>query len=126
MKTSKFLKRADVGEDGMVVTIVNVHEANVAKEGDPEENKWVMVFREVDKPMVLNSTNAQLCEKYLGSDNTDDWAGKKVLVYDDPSVQYAGKMVGGLRIKRAPGGIPSGAGAKGAKAAVSEDDQVPF
>ncbi len=106
MKNSKFLKRADVGEEGTLVTIVNVHEVDVAMEGREPDMKWAMTFREFEKPMILNSTNAQLCEKFLGSDDTDDWAGKKVVLYDDPTVAFGGELVGGIRVRRAPSGKP--------------------
>jgi hypothetical protein len=104
MKNSKFLKKEDVGEDGTIVTVVNVHQVNVAMEGDAEDMKWCMTFREFEKPMVLNTTNAQLCEKFLNSDDTDDWTGKQIVIYDDPSVSFGGKPVGGIRVKRAPSG----------------------
>jgi hypothetical protein len=101
MKNSKFLKKEDVGEDGIDVTIVNVHEVDVAMEGQAPDMKWAIAFREMDKPMILNSTNAQLCQKFLGSDNTDDWIGKRINIYDDPSVSFGGKPVGGIRVRRA-------------------------
>ena len=101
MRNSKFLKRGDVGESGVIVTIVNVHQANVAMEGEKPDERWCMAFREFDKPMVLNTTNAQLCEKFLGSDDTDDWLGKQIVLYDEPNVSFGGKFVGGIRVKRA-------------------------
>ena len=102
MKTSKFLKKSDVGEDGTLVTIVDVIEVNVGMEGKEPDMKWCMTFKEFDKPMVLNSTNAQLCERFLGSDDTVDWIGRRVVLYDDPNVSFGGELVGGIRVKRAP------------------------
>lgn len=123
MKNSKFLKKEDVGEDGTVVTIVNVHEVNVAMDGKDEEMKWCMTFREFDKPMVLNSTNAQLCEKFLGSDDTDDWTGKQVILFDDPTVSFGDKLVGGIRVRR----LPSGKGPKPSPQQQPPDtDDVPW
>jgi hypothetical protein len=122
MRNSKFLKREDVGEDGTLVTIVNVHEVNVAMESEPEEKRWCMAFREFEKPMVLNSTNAQLCEKFLGSDDTDDWLGKKIVVFDDPNVSFGGKLVGGIRVKRAPSGTKGPAQRPLARPTPPEDD----
>ena len=49
---------------------------------------------------MLNSTNAQLCSAILGSDDTDDWKGKRVVLYVDPTVMYAGQVVGGIRVRR--------------------------
>jgi hypothetical protein len=100
MKSSKFLKRDDVGV-GALGTIVGVEQHNVAKEGAPEELKWCLVLAEFDKPLVLNSTNIQLIEAITGSDDTDGWKGKQVVLYDDPTVSFGGKITGGIRI-RAP------------------------
>jgi hypothetical protein len=104
MKVSKFLKRSDLGEDDeRMFTITGVSEEN-AGTADQEDIKWALLFKEIDKPMILNWTNMQLLEKVTGSDNTDDWTGKRVLVWFDESVQFKGEMKGGLRIKRAPKG----------------------
>jgi hypothetical protein len=102
LKQSKFLTRADVGQ-GALVTIREVHQENVAKEGAPEELRWCISFDEAEKPMVLNSTNGQLIAQITKSDDTDNWAGHKVVLYDDPSVSFGGKLVGGIRV-RAPRG----------------------
>lgn len=102
MIESKFLKKEDVGgERGVLVTISGVQQANVAMPGADPEMKWTLSFQELDKPMVLNSTNIHMCAKACGSDNTDDWNGKKVVLYEDPNVSFGGKLVGGIRL-RAP------------------------
>lgn len=100
MRTSKFLKQDDVGR-GVLLTIASCVQMNVAAEGAPAENKWCLTFHEEDKPLVLNSTNIQLCERICGSDDTDKWIGKRVVAYTDPNVSYAGKITGGIRL-RAP------------------------
>ncbi len=108
MKTSKYLKKDDVGEEGTIVTIVNVHEQDVAMEGKPAEMKWVMVTREFDKPLITNQTNLQLIAKFLGTKITEEWVGKQVVLYDEPSVVFGGELTGGIRVKRA--GRAPGAG----------------
>ncbi len=100
MRESKFLKKEDVGA-GALMTIEACEQHNVAKEGAPPEQKWCLTFEESDKPLVLNSTNIQLCERMFASDDTDEWVGKKIVLYTDPNVSYAGKIVGGIRV-RAP------------------------
>lgn len=101
LKESKFLKRSDVGE-GTVVTISGVDRANVAKEGAPEEMKWILHVEEFDKGLVLNSTCGQLIAQALKSEESDDWVGKQVVLYDDPSVSFGGKLVGGIRVRPVP------------------------
>lgn len=103
LKQSKFLTRADVGR-GMLATIREVYQENVAKEGAPEELKWCLSFDESEKPMVLNSTNGQIIAAITKQEDTDHWPGHKVVLYDDPNVSFGGKLVGGIRVRapRAP------------------------
>ena len=98
MIESKYLKQTDVDAD-VVVTIEKVGKANVAREGDEPEYKWLIRFTEFKKPMVLNSTNIKRLAKACNSDNTDQWTGKQVVLYVDPDVEFAGNVVGGLRIR---------------------------
>ena len=102
MIESKFLKKEDVnGEGGVLVTISGCFETNVALPSADPVMKWALSFEELDKPLVLNSTNINMCAKACGSENTDDWMGKKVVLYEDPNVSFGGKLVGGIRL-RAP------------------------
>ena len=99
MIESKYLTKDDAGLDGTVVTVKDFERVNMAQEGKPPEYKWVMWLREFDKAMVMNGTNIQLAEKALGSDDTDDWIGKKIIIYDDPNVSFGKELVGGIRIR---------------------------
>ena len=100
LKSSKFLKKEDVGQ-GSLVTISKVHQINVAKEGAPEEMKWCLEFNEYDKPMVLNSTNGQIIGQITGIEDEIEvgWIGKEIVLYDDPSVSFGGKLTGGIRVR---------------------------
>jgi hypothetical protein len=104
MRESKFLKKEDVGA-GALLTITGVNQQNVAKEGAPPELKWCVTFHEIDKPMVCNSTNAQIIAQVTGSPETDNWIGHKIVLYTDPNIQFQGKLVGGIRC-RAPRNQP--------------------
>lgn len=100
VRSSKFLKKEDVG-DGMLVTIRQVHQENVAKEGAEPEIKWCLTFQEVEKPMVLNSTNAQIIGKITGieEDIEIEWVGKQIVLFNDPNVSFGGKLMGGIRVR---------------------------
>ena len=100
LKSSKFLKKEDVGK-GLLLTITEVRKENIAKQGDEDQLKWLMFFEEVEKPLILHSTNGQLASAFLGSEESDDWIGKQIVLYTDPTIAYAGKVVGGIRV-RAP------------------------
>lgn len=122
MRESKFLKKDDVGR-GTLATISGCQQHNVAMEGASPEHKWCLSFHELDKPLVLNSTNIQLCAQICGSEDTDDWSGKKIVLYTDPNVSYAGKLIGGIRV-RAP--KPSTAAPAPPPVETLTDDDIPF
>ncbi len=122
MKSSKFLKREDVG-DGIGAIIEGVSQENVAKDGVDPELKWCLHFSNIDKPLVLNTTNMTLIAKFLESDNTDDWVGRKIILYDDPAVSFGGKLTGGIRVRQYKGDAKKTIPA--ASAPVSEKE-IPF
>ena len=106
MRESKFLKKDDVGR-GVLVTIAGCSLHNVAMEGAAPDPKWCLTFHELDKPLVLNSTNIQVCAQICESEDTDHWMGKKIVLYTDPNVTYAGKLVGGIRVRKPkPSAVP--------------------
>jgi hypothetical protein len=102
VKKSNFLKKEDVGQ-GALATIAKVDQENVAKEGAPHEYKVCLYFTEFEKPMVLNSTNAQIVAKITGQEEDIEktWIGARVVLYNDPNITFQGKLIGGIRI-RAP------------------------
>jgi hypothetical protein len=124
MIPSKFLKKDDV-DPPKLVTVKALRQANVAMDDQPEELKWTILFKELDKPMVLNSTNIQLLTKALGTDETDEWVGKQVVVYNDPNVSFGGKITGGVRI-RAPKKKAAPTETATEAAAADYDDDIPF
>lgn len=99
--SSKFLKKGDTTELGVVVTIKAVHRENVAKEGADEDIKVCLSFNEFDKPFVCNSTNAQIIAKVTGvsEDVETGWIGKEIVIYNDPNVSFGGKLIGGIRVR---------------------------
>lgn len=100
LKDSRFLKKEDVGR-GALLTIVEGREENIAMEGQPADMRFCLYFRETEKPLILNSTNAQIIAAFLGSEETNDWNGRQIVLYADPNVSFGGKLVGGIRA-RAP------------------------
>jgi hypothetical protein len=126
MRESKFLKKEDVGR-GALGTIASCVRMNVSKEGAPDEMKWCLTFQEIDKPLVLNSTNIQLCEHIFGSDDTDYWIGKRIVLYTDPNVSYQGKLIGGIRVRAPkPNAAPPPPPPQVATGPDLTDDDIPF
>lgn len=98
MMPSTYLKKEDVMQPALV-TIRRFTQENLAQQNAPEELKWIMHFAEFDKGLVMNPTNLQLAALALGSEETDHWIGKQIVLYTDPNVSFAGKPVGGLRLR---------------------------
>lgn len=110
LKQSNFLTRHEVGK-GMLVTIKgDVFQENVAKSGAPEELRYCLQFEGVEKPMVLNSTNGQIIAAITGSEESSHWAGHKIVLFDDPTVSFGGKLVGGIRVRAPRIQVPKQAG----------------
>ena len=93
MIPSKFLKQGDIAQD----TLVTVRDMKLEEVGGGDR-KYILYFHELPKGMVLNTLNIRVMES-IGGDDSDAWMGKQVVVYVDPTVMYAGKMTGGLRLR---------------------------
>ena len=116
---SKYLAKADVGEDGLILTVKGFRLETL--DGDEgSEDKMILHFKEDVKPMVLNRTNAQLIAVATGANKTGDAIGKQIVVYNDPTIAFGGKITGGLRIKKLTGAPRQAAQAN------FDDSSVPF
>jgi hypothetical protein len=102
MMAGKYLKKEDC-DPPTLVTIDRFEEENVAREDQPTDMKWVMYFKDNEKGLVMNSTNLQLAAIAFGTQETDEWIGRSLVLYHDPNVSFGGKLVGGIRV-RAPKG----------------------
>ena len=118
---STYLAKDDVGEDGVDLTVRGFKRETV--KGDAgDEHKIVLYFVETGfKPMILNKTNSTLLGMATGVTSAGEARGKRINVYCDPTVQFGGRIVGGLRIRKATGAAP-----KAAPAGTDFDDDVPF
>jgi hypothetical protein len=95
---SKYLKSSDFPKPALC-TVTNVTKENVAKPNEPKKERGVMYFNEFDKGLVLNATNLKRSAQVFGSEDTDDWIGKKIVVYHDDNVEFGGELVGGIRVR---------------------------
>jgi hypothetical protein len=117
------LKAADLGNSRAKVVIDG---AELVKFDEGE--KIVLAFRDKEKTLVLNKTNAGIIEEMLGSDDTDDWMGRSIVLYAT-KVDFQGKRVPAIRVSDDPRDYPKAAPAKREAPAPefkAEDDDVPF
>jgi hypothetical protein len=121
---SKYLSKNDVGEDGLILTIKGFR-METLKSDEGDEDKMVMHFVEDMKPMVVNRTNSQLIAVATGARTVGESKGKQIVVYNDPTVGFGGKITGGLRIKKVAG-APKTAPKPSARAPGEDDDLGDF
>lgn len=95
---TKYLSKDDIKAPttGTIERVVN----ETLGQGDDQEIKPVMYFSGgPDKPMVVNATNWITVEALYG-DESDNWTGKQIEIWVDPSVSFGGKRIGGLRLRQ--------------------------
>ena len=87
------------GKKEAVVTITKLDTDKVTGQQGRKEDCFVVYFKEFDKPMILNRTNAKAIEKVSGSGLVQDWAGTQVTLYVEQGVNAFGEVVDALRIR---------------------------
>ena len=96
MIVSKYIQKADLAQPTRL-TVSGCANKDVGPEGKPEF-KWVVEFEGAWKPLILNKTNTNSFFDTLGEDS-DGWAGKQIILWNDLSVEFEGKF-GGIRVYR--------------------------
>ena len=95
---SLYLTKDDAGTSGLNVTIKGFSMETVGQGRDSDE-RCILHFEEDHKPMVVNKTNMNRIKHVTGAEMTGQARGKKINVFNDPMVEYGGKLTGGLRIR---------------------------
>lgn len=93
---SNYLKAADVAHEP-IVTISKVDREKMKSKEGKEELKPVIYFKEFEKGVVLNRTNATIIETLYGRD-IDEWINARVQLYA-PIVESFGERKPAIRIK---------------------------
>jgi len=96
---SPYFTREDVG-DGLVGTISGVIRENVSPPDEPADMKWVVEFIDHVKKLVLNITRTRQITKIAGGPSEEEWICHRIEMFDDPTVEYKGKEVGGTRVRK--------------------------
>jgi len=92
---SKWLKASDLKGREPVVTIKGVVREEV---GQKREMKPIVYFKEAQKGLVLNKTNAGRITQIAGSGVVSDWKGVQIRLYAT-EVEFQGEMTDAIRIK---------------------------
>jgi hypothetical protein len=89
------LKAEDIGDRQVTVTIADCREQEL---GEEKERKAVLYFEGKAKGLALNLTNFQTLFGLFGTDESDDWKGKRIVLYTEPT-KFGNKTVPGIRIR---------------------------
>lgn len=99
-----FLKKEDFPQPTLA-TIDRVEEQQI--KGDKgEESKPVLYLRDPSdrqldtaRGLIVNKSNWEAIEHITGADDSDEWAGQAIVLFNDPTVMFGAKRVGGVRIR---------------------------
>jgi hypothetical protein len=100
MMDRDYLYAFDLEGKDRTLTIERVIGGELTANGGKKSKKPLLYFRESKsgKPLALNSTNAKTIASIYGSNDTDDWIGKRVTLY--PTVtQFGSEQVECIRIR---------------------------
>ncbi len=106
---SNYVKKGEVGT-GVIAKIVGTDFKNVAKQGAKPEEKGILIFEGNDlrgkplKPLICNKTNATMLAMITGSEDSDNWIGTTIILWNNEDVSYTNNQgqieFGGTRIKK--------------------------
>jgi hypothetical protein len=85
MFPSRYVKGQDLNGRAVTVTIERIQlEGMRPNPKSPELEKYVLYTTEGKKGIVLSKTIATQIARILGSDESDEWKGKKVTLFPTP------------------------------------------
>ncbi len=110
----KYLRADDLeGDTPVTMKSLGLEEIN-------DEKKPVLYFGEQAKGLVLNKTNGNSIASLHGNE-TDDWPGKKIILYAT-EVDFRGEIVDAIRVRKR---IPAQQGDESASEQ-SQQDELAF
>ena len=119
---SRFLTAEDLNGKDIAVTIASVELEDIGQ-GHDKSKKLVITMTGKKKAFVVNKTNAGTIAKVLGTDETEEWVDRQIII-GPREVEFQGNMVWSIRVSLKK---PATASAKPAPAAPVDDfDDVPL
>ncbi len=103
-RNSKWLTKEDV--DALTPEQRRTVVTKVEEDEVGEVLKPVTYFKGIVKGWPTNMTGLEVLAELSGSPDTEDFVGVKVEVFVDPDVRYAGKRVGGIKLRPIPSKLP--------------------
>lgn len=102
MKVGKFISNYLKAKDlrtPQTYTITAAEEAEFKNEKPGDKPKLVIYFKEIEQGVVTCPESINQIVEILGSEETDEWIGKKIVVFCDAAVKFQNKPIGGIRFR---------------------------
>jgi hypothetical protein len=93
----RYLTATDLGDKKIRAKIARVRMEELQRQGGGIQKKFVLGLSNLDKEIVLNSTNKNTLVDALGK-NPATWIGTEIGVWAEPTM-FAGKPTKGLRLR---------------------------
>ena len=95
---SKYLSKEDCATPILAqIYIMTTDEIEVDNGG--VEQRAVLHFHGDIKPLIVNNTNKELLKLITGAETVGQLRNKSIVLYNDPTIMFGRKMVGGIRIR---------------------------
>lgn len=118
---SKYVKGAELGGKDVTVTIESIEPRHELQRTDKSKDyKPILNFKDAEKAMVLNKTNAQTIAAMYGPEAME-WIGKRITLYCK-KVEAFGKVYDAIRIRAK---VPAAKAARPAAESPPEDRPEP-
>jgi hypothetical protein len=95
MFPAKFLSQTDLTSE-IWATVDSIEQMDVSGGNDPKF-EWVIRFHDNIKPLLLTYPLALIFANILGTDDAAQWGDRRVVLYWDPNVYFAGRLMGAIR-----------------------------
>jgi hypothetical protein len=99
---SKYVGSDDLRGNRITVTIGELKLEALKDRSGMQQMKPVLYFQNASKGLVVNKTNLKMLQAILGSKNSNDWIGRKVILYAEP-VPVGNEIKMGIRVAAANG-----------------------
>ncbi len=99
MFPSRYLKAADLQEKPMSLTISQVFRDRVRMTNGSITQKYILRFKETEKELILNKTNAKSIAKLLREPKAVNWAGSTI-VLKPTTCEAFGEIVACIRVEK--------------------------
>ena len=95
----RFLSGEELQGKEITLTIREVKSEEIySQEAHGKELKHAVWFKETDKGIIVNATNAKAISKELGSPFIEDWIGKQITIYP-ARIRAFGTETEAIRVK---------------------------